>query len=369
MNSLRKISFPSLSNFAWIGLLFALMVSCESSADRKSSTASKSPRIRKQVELQSPDLNSTFSLGEPVPFRISRKENLPIDSAFLVVEGTALRLEGDSIAWLGANQVGKPNIRITAYFDSKSESLYPGITFLAPTAPVRYTYQVLGTFPHDEDAFTQGLLFIDEDMYESTGQKGQSSLRQVNYRNGDIEQILNLDPEYFGEGIAHINDEIFQLTWTSQKCLVYDLALNPIREHSFATEGWGITSNKTELIMSDGTEKIYFMNPTDFSPTRTIQAFDHKGKVTSLNELEYINGQIYANIWGEDNIVIIDPNTGAVTGTIDFNGIYDRRANGRFDQAMNGIALSPTGSIFVTGKNWPKLFEIKINKQLNNNPS
>ncbi len=228
-----------------------------------------------------------------------------------------------------------------------------------------YGYKVLKTFPHDPQAFTQGLVYYkDNILYEGTGMWGESSLRKVDLETGTVLQIHRLPDEIFGEGIVVWNDKIIQLTWQHRKGFFYDReTFMLLKEFSYPTEGWGITHDGTRLIMSDGSATLFFWDPETLQEIGRIEVRDDKGPVVRLNELEYIHGLIYANVWQTDRIAIIRPDDGRVVGWIDLTGLLkpeDRHA--RVD-VLNGIAYDAEGDrLFVTGKYWPKLFQIQITK-------
>jgi glutamine cyclotransferase len=233
---------------------------------------------------------------------------------------------------------------------------------LVDATPVRYGYDVIKVYPHDENAFTQGLVIENGVLYEGTGLYGNSSLRQVDLGTGEVLQIYALPDQFFGEGITVFDDEIVQLTWKSKTGFVYDrTSFELLREFEYPTEGWGITYDGGNLIMSDGTSTLYFLNPETFEEVGQVDVHDSNGNpVTNLNELEYINGKVYANIWKEDEIAIINPNTGQVTGWIDLTGIYNQE-NLDSNSVLNGIAYDAEGDrLFVTGKMWSQLFQIKL---------
>lgn len=238
-------------------------------------------------------------------------------------------------------------------------------------APVpTYDYEIVKTYPHDPKAFTQGLEFHDGLLYEGTGGKDGddffSSLRKVDYTTGKVQQKYDIPREYFGEGITILGDKIYQLTWREMTAFEYDLNFKLLRELRYTGEGWGLTNDGTNLIMSDGTHVIRFVDPQDFKTVRTIAVNDEKGKpVMQLNELEFVKGEIWANIWQTGWIVRIDPATGKLLGRIDMNKLSDEEQakNPRAD-VLNGIAYDPSGDrLFVTGKLWRSLFEIKVNQR------
>ncbi len=224
----------------------------------------------------------------------------------------------------------------------------------------RYTYNVVNIYPHDNNAFTQGLVFENGVLYESTGLYGQSTLRQVELEKGKILQSFTLPDQFFGEGITIFGDKIIQLTWQSNKGFVYDkFSFDLLREFSYRTEGWGITFDGSQLIMSDGTATLYFLSTETFEIARQIDVYD-TGPVTKLNELEYIKGEVYANIWKEEKIAIINPQTGQVRAWIDLSGIQDLE-NQNTGDVLNGIAYdTKEDRLFVTGKKWSNLFEIEL---------
>ena len=231
-----------------------------------------------------------------------------------------------------------------------------------PAAIPVYGYRVANTYPHDPEAFTQGLVYEDGVLYEGTGQYGGSTLRQVDLATGEVLQLRELPAEFFGEGITLYGDEIFQLTWQSQVGFVYDKSsFEPLREFSYPTEGWGLTDNGRCLIMSDGTDAIYFRDPESFAEIGRLHVYDNNGPVTRLNELEYVEGKIYANVWQTDRIARISPDTGQVIGWIDLAGLLDTTPVTTTVDVLNGIAYdAQEDRLFVTGKLWPALFEIEL---------
>jgi len=225
-----------------------------------------------------------------------------------------------------------------------------------------YTYTILNTYNHDRDAFTQGLVLENGILYEGTGLYGKSSLRKVDLETGEVQQVHRLPSVYFGEGITILGDTIIQLTWQSKRGFVYDKnSFAVLREFTYETEGWGITNDGKRLIMSDGTSTLYFLDANTFSVTGHVQVHDNNVPVTNLNELEYIRGQVYANVWQTDSIAMIDPNNGRVTGWIDLSRILPPQTDGMPVDVLNGIAYDTSNdSLFVTGKLWPSLFEIEL---------
>jgi glutaminyl-peptide cyclotransferase len=230
-------------------------------------------------------------------------------------------------------------------------------------ATAMFGYRVVAEYPHDRRAFTQGLAYVDGVLYEGTGLFGESTLRRVDLETGEVLQAVGLSKEYFGEGIAVLGDRIYQLTWKNGLCVVFDRDTFEFQEVlTYQTEGWGLTTDGERLIMSDGTNRLFIRDPETFAELDTIDVYDGVRAIWNLNELEIVDGEIWANVWQTDRIARIDPETGQVTGWIDLTGLLAEsdRGSQRVD-VLNGIAHDPeTDRLFVTGKLWPKLFEIEV---------
>ena len=229
--------------------------------------------------------------------------------------------------------------------------------------PASFGYQVVNEYPHDRHAFTEGLAYVDGVLYEGTGLYGESTLRRVDLATGEVLQSVGLSKEYFGEGIAVVGDRIYQLTWKSGVCIVLDRETFKLQKaFTYETEGWGLTTDGERLIMSDGTNRLYIRDPETFEELDTIDVYDGARAVWNLNELEVVDGEIWANVWQTDRIARIDPDTGQVTGWIDLTGLLSEKDREKHQvDVLNGIAYDPgTGRLFVTGKLWPKLFEIEV---------
>lgn len=229
------------------------------------------------------------------------------------------------------------------------------------SAITTYTYTVVASYPHDEFAFTQGLVIDDGQLYEGTGWWGASTVRKVELTTGVVTDYVSLTDSYFGEGITVIGDSVLQLTWVAMEGFIWDkVSLSNLGGFTYPTEGWGLTTDGDRLIMSDGTSTLYFLDPETFADLGSVSVTDDSGQVEWLNELEYIDGEVFANIWYSDVIVIIDPSTGDVTGQIDLTGLLDP-PHSNPEAMLNGIAHDAfTGQLFVTGKLWPTLFEIEL---------
>jgi glutamine cyclotransferase len=241
------------------------------------------------------------------------------------------------------------------------DEIYPSVA-MNPVAPVS-RYQVVAEYPHDPDAFTQGLVISNGELFEGTGLEGESTLRKVELDSGDVLQMRELDEEYFGEGIAVLNGRIYQLTWRSGVAFVYDAeTFELLKTFSYEGEGWGLTTDGERLIMSNGTNTLVFRDPETFAVAGQIDVRDSGIPVPDLNELEYVDGEIWANVWQTDRVARIDPASGQVIGWIDLSGLLsEEEREGHDVDVLNGIAYEPeSGRIFVTGKLWPNLFEIEL---------
>jgi glutaminyl-peptide cyclotransferase len=228
--------------------------------------------------------------------------------------------------------------------------------------PRQYTFKAVHIFPHDPMAFTQGLVYRDGFLYEGTGLNGRSSARKVRLETGEVVQHVDLPPELFGEGIALFKNELIELTWQSHTAFVYDMNdLRLLRKFFYPGEGWGLTSNGEELFMSDGTSEIRLLDPETFAEKRRIKVHDGATPIEQLNELEFVEGEIYANVWQTDRIARISPKTGTVLGWIDLTGLLSPVYQRQVDAVLNGIAYdSKRRRLFVTGKLWSSLFEIRV---------
>lgn len=224
------------------------------------------------------------------------------------------------------------------------------------------TAKVIAEFPHDPTAFTQGLVVVDGQMYEGTGKKGESTLRKVDLKTGRVELFVPLEPDLFGEGITVLGERIYQLTWQNRIGLVYDRkTLRPTKTFRYSGEGWGLTHDGKRLILSDGTSLLRFLDPQTFEVIKRLRVTSSNGPVDKLNELEFVNGEILANIWYQDRIARISAESGEIRGWIDLSAVYPARRRATKEDVLNGIAYDESsGRMFVTGKNWPKVYEIEL---------
>lgn len=235
----------------------------------------------------------------------------------------------------------------------------------ASNAPVlKYGYQIVNIFPHDSNAFTQGLILVDGKLLESTGQEGSSSLRSVELESGKVLKKIDVPAPYFAEGIAVLHGKVYQLTWLHNVGFVYDAqTLEQVGQFNYQGEGWGLTTDGQSLIISDGSNRLKYLDPASFRVTRTISVVEGGKPVNQLNELEFVDGEIYANVWHDDRIAVIDPQSGRVKAWIDLTGLMPEDELLSEEAVLNGIAYDQASNkLYVTGKLWPRLFEIRVKR-------
>jgi glutamine cyclotransferase len=362
----------SVKKFVFFFTLFAFIASnwsCNSCSSNGSTVSEnkKPPRRKVQVSIVSPKNNERTALGTTVALTVQTAEGLQIDSLRWFIDGKLLASSAslDTYIWNTAGQTtGSHRIEAVAHYaGGERDIVSASVLLLAPQPPKRYTYRIVRTYPHDVNAYTQGLLFDDGFLYESTGLKGESTLRKVMPATGEPVQSLNISKEMFGEGLALVDDKFFQITWQDQTAFVYrkdDFSLLQKLNYPMR-EGWGLTFDGNHLLMTDGTALLYFMDKQYFTEISRLEVCTNTGTVSLLNELEYINGEVWANVYQQNEIIRIDPKTGIVTGIIDMKGLLNADDIRPGTDVLNGIAYDKaTGKIYVTGKKWPKLFEIEI---------
>lgn len=327
--------------------------------------------------LSSCKKDTDFSLETSKKLQISQKLTahitMPLDAESKIVYflddqkvGTQEHLSLD----IQEYGLGKHSLKVGVIQENDTIFKKKTITFLASKKPSILKYKIINSYPHDRTSFTQGLEFYKNELYEGTGQYGTSLLRKVDLETGGVLKELKLEDDFFGEGITIFNDQIHQLTWKSKISFVYninDFKTIKTLNYQNSAEGWGLTHNDTHLIKSDGSEKIWFLNPESGKEEFHIEVYTHKAKVDKINELEYIDGKIYANVWTKNAILIIDPKNGAIESIIDMSNLTEQLDNKTIaqssDKVLNGIAYNhQTNKLYVTGKNWDKLFEIEIVK-------
>jgi len=262
-------------------------------------------------------------------------------------------------------KLGYQNLKALVYFGGENSEATARIELVSNVQPKLLKYKIVNTFPHDTNSFTEGLEFYKDTLYESTGQNGASYLRKYDYKTGKVYKQVDLETKYFGEGITFVNGKLFQLTWQEKTGFIYDantLKLEKTFTYDKDIEGWGMTNDGKYIYQTDKTEKIWKMDPNTQKMIDYINVYSGESKIKAINELEWINGKIYTNVWQKDAIAVVNPNNGAVEGILDMSGLR-KLINVTPDDYLNGIAYNPkTKTIFVTGKNWDKMFEITVSE-------
>lgn len=356
-------------------LLVVAVISCSGSSGsgkEKSPVASgaipetDTRPAKRLIEVLAPADNATLKCSGTIVFSVTHAAGqTKVDSVQLWIGSKHAKtlLTLPSTAEIDATgRPGRVSLRAVAYSSAaRPQTVTLFVTLLSDITPVIYRYRVVKSYPHDRRAYTQGLVYDNGFFYESTGQQGESSLRKVEAETGKVLTQVNLDGSLFGEGLALLDDRIYQLTWTTRVGFVYDKeTMKQISRIYYQTQGWGLTTMGDRLVMSDGTNVIWFLDP-DFNVLSSVEVWDNKGMVDNLNELEMIEGELWANIWQTDRIARIDPLTGRVLGYVELNNLLPREARSPETDVLNGIAWDAGNRrLFVTGKYWPLLFEITV---------
>ena len=265
---------------------------------------------------------------------------------------------------LQKSSLGEKMIKADVFYDGKKEVVLQKVIVVNGSTPKLYTYELLNTYPHDITSYTQGLEFYKGVLYESTGQYGESKLRALDYKNDAILNNVNLSRSYFGEGLTVLNDKVYQLTWKEGRGLIYDVnTFETLGSFNYgqSKEGWGLCNDGRQLYKTDGSENIWILNAETLEEERFVQAYTNKGRLTNLNELEWVEGKIYANRYQKNGVAIINPINGAIEAVLDFKDLKNKVTNHPGLDVLNGMAYNPdTKTLFVTGKRWDKLFEVRI---------
>ena len=304
--------------------------------------------------------NKPISNDQILKLSLENPKKLPIDSIVYRYQGNFVPNEVN----LTNFKLGEQIIEATVYHQGSQETVSQTVTILNDKAPKVYTYKIINEYPHDITSYTQGLEFFNGELYESTGQNGESKLMKVDYKTGKHLKQIDLDRAYFGEGLTILNDKIYQLTWQKGVGFIYDLnTFEKLSSFKYGNskEGWGICNDGTILYKSDGTENIWILDPENLTEQDHIQVYTNKSKIVGINELEWIAGKIYANRYQKNGVAIINPKNGAIEGVIDFSPLKGLVTQHPKLDVLNGIAFNPeTKTLFVTGKRWDKLFEVEI---------
>ena len=306
----------------------------------------------------------TIALGDTLNLSINNPKKLTIENVSYKLNGKSINAK----EVLTGIKLGKKQLSATVTYNGKTENISKTITVFNANVPELYTYEILNTYPHDPTSYTQGLEFYNGELYESTGQRKQSKLRKVNFETGEVLKNINLDNAFFGEGITLLNDKIYQLTWEAGMGFVYDVntfeKLSSFKYEN-SIQGWGLCNDGEKLYKSDGTNKIWALNTDNLTEENSIQVYTEKAKIDSINELEWVDGKIYANVYTKNVIAIINPNNGALDGILSLAPLNKLVTVKNPElEVLNGIAYYPERkTFFVTGKNWDKLFEVRITKK------
>ncbi|ALJ03822.1 glutamine cyclotransferase [Pseudalgibacter alginicilyticus] len=333
-------------------ILGIIIISCGSNAGQK----------KNDFFIKTNANKGDISIDEDLNLSLDNKKNHTIDSVSFSLNGKKI----NATSSLKNKKLGKQTVEATVYFNNEKQVVSTSITILNNETPKIYNYKIINEYPHDITSYTQGIEFYNDTLYESTGQYKESKLRKVDYKTGKVIRNIDLADEYFGEGLTILKNKIYQLTWKEGTGFVYDVTtfekLSSFK-YGNSKEGWGLCNNDNVIYKSDGTEKIWLLNPETLVEEDYIQVYTNKGKIVGINEMEWIDGNIYANRYQKDGVAIINPKNGAIIGVIDFSPLKKLVTQHEGLDVLNGIAYNPeTKTIFVTGKRWDKLFEVEIIK-------
>lgn len=345
-------------NFLFIILLGIILANCEATKKGENSI----------FTFDNSNFKAQFLSEDALSLGVLNPNSKTIDSIIYYVNdkkvGSKKGLEQLKFE-LKDQKLGYQNLKALVYFGGENSEATARVELVSNVQPKLLKYKIVNTFPHDTNSFTEGLEFHNDTLWESTGQKGTSYLRKYDYKTGKIYKQIDLDPKYFGEGITFINDKLYQLTWTEKTGFIYNaktLKLEKTFTFEKNIEGWGMTNDGTYIYQTDGTEKIWKMDPKTQKMIDNINVYSGSSKIKAVNELEYINGKIYTNVFLKDAIAVVNPNNGAVEGILDMSGLR-KFIKVTPEDVLNGIAYNPkTKTIFVTGKNWDKMFEITVSE-------
>lgn len=341
-------------NILALTLLTVLLASCGSSSEKEKDLFT--------LKIKNP--KKTYTPKDIVSVNLVNKKNLETDSIVYFLNKDRIEINQNSFP-LSNQKLGERTLTAKIYGDGKEYEATTNLTILASEKPKLYTYKILETYPHDIEAYTQGLEFENDTLYESTGLHKHSSLRKTNYKTGEVLKKVDLADTYFGEGITILNNKIYQLTWQENTGFIYNL--NTMEQtgtfvYGESREGWGLCHDpQKNIYKSDGTDRIWILNSNTLAEKDYIEIFTNTSKIKSVNELEWVDGKIYANVYEQGSIAIIDPTNGAVEGVINLTDLKDKVTQHPKLNVLNGIAYKGEPNIlYITGKNWDKLFKIEI---------
>jgi len=314
----------------------------------------------KHFLIQTNANKNVISNTDTLKLSLSNPSNKKIDSVNYVMNNSPVT----DIFSLQNSSLGEKMIKAEIFYGGKKEVALQKVIVVNGSTPKLYSYELLNTYPHDITSYTQGLEFYKGVLYESTGQYGESKLRALDYKNDAILKNVNLSRSYFGEGLTVLNDKIYQLTWKEDRGLIYDVnTFETLGSFNYgqSKEGWGLCNDGRQLYKTDGSENIWILNAETLEEERFIQAYTNKGRLINLNELEWVEGKIYANRYQKNGVAIINPINGAIEAVLDFKDLKNKVTNHPGLDVLNGMAYNPdTKTLFVTGKRWDKLFEVRI---------
>lgn len=324
----------------------------------------KSENENDVFSLEIVNSKKTFTPKDVIEVSITSEKNPEFESVEFFLNNSPLSKISENKVSLENQKLGNREIIAKIQSNGKIYEAKTSITVVSDIRPKLYTYKILETYPHDIKGYTQGLEFHDDVLYESTGEYGTSSLRKTDYKTGEVLQLVPLKPNYFGEGLTILNNKIYQLTWQENTGFIYNLETleqTGTFVYGKSKEGWGLCNDGKTIYKSDGTEKIWTLNPNTLAETDYIEIFTNTSRIRSVNELEWVDGKIYANVYQKGSIAIINPENGAVEGIIDLQDLKDKVTQHPKLDVLNGIAYKGEPNIlYITGKNWDKLFKIEI---------
>jgi glutamine cyclotransferase len=340
-------------NFLLVLMICFVAFSCKQEKKREAERVQKIPvAVTAKSRFQ---IGDSIAIGftQPVTAFIVKWNGAQVQDVKQISDSVFVKAESEKTGWK----------QIIVSGTTKSKEVFAdtlSVELLSDIAPKEMAYNVLSSFPHQKTSFTEGLEFYKGELYESTGENGKSLLLKIDLKTGATLKSVPLADQYFGEGLTIVNDKIYQLTWTTGIGFRYNMDFSLDKTFTYYTQGWGMTHRDSTIIMSDGSNKLYFYN-TEFQKTGELEVYDDKGPVLKINELEYVNGYVFANIWETDRIIQIDLSTGKVVGNMDMKKIIPAEVDQTGSSVLNGIAYQPLENAFyITGKNWPTLFKIKI---------
>ncbi len=366
------------STYFFIIILYVItFVSCNNEKNTSNNKTTKSTIIQKNkidttktkknlnnIVISSPLDNESYKIGDKINVNISLNDKYKIDSVKYFIDKKYIKTDTKKTTKLLTDslKVGKHKIKIVCFYNGKKEQKHKSIVLNSDIIPKELSYKIVKKYKHDKSSYTQGLIYYKGYLYEGTGQWKESMLRKEKIENDEIIQSYNLPDNVFGEGIVIIDDKIIQLTWQSKTAYRYDLnSFKLINTFNYQTEGWGITNYGNDLIMSDGSNKLYVLEKDFFTKLYDIEVYDNNGPVNYINELENVNGNIFANIYQSNFIVEINPENGKVIKKLDLTELVPKEYKGDNDNVLNGIAYNKENNHFyITGKRWPVLYELEI---------